>query len=99
MPVHSFYLFCTDEAQTLTESVQGDLFPPNFEQLKRDWGGGGGQAEETLRKRGESSGRENGELLRRSDVLSSLEMKSNGHLSHLVHRHLGPGTKYPHSCF
>lgn len=43
MPVHSFYLFCTDEAQTLTELVQRDLFPPNFEQLKRDWRGGGGR--------------------------------------------------------
>lgn len=43
MPVHSFYLFCTDEAQTLTELVQRDLFPPNFERLKRDWGGGGGR--------------------------------------------------------
>lgn len=43
MPVHSFYLFCTDEAQTLTELVQRDLFPPNFERLKRDWGGREGE--------------------------------------------------------
>lgn len=43
------------------------------------------------RKRGGKIWEGEGELLWRSNVLHSLEIKSNGHLSYLVHHSLGPG--------
>jgi len=55
---------------------------------------GGGPWRSELERHGEGEG----ELLWRSNVLCSLEIKSNDHLSYLV-RLLALGTKFPHFCF